>query len=93
MEAVLRACLAHLSASPARLVLVNVEDLWLETSPQNVPGTSDERPNWRRKAAYGLESFFRMPGVLEAFQEVARLRGGDGGPSGPRAKRARRVEV
>lgn len=93
MEAVLRACLAHLSASPARLVLVNVEDLWLETSPQNVPGTRDERPNWRQKAAYGLESFFRMPSVLEAFQEVAHLRGGDGGPSGPRAKRARRVEV
>ncbi|MFQ5892799.1 MAG: 4-alpha-glucanotransferase, partial [Nitrospinota bacterium] len=55
MQAVLRACLAHLSASPARVVLVNVEDLWQETEAQNVPGTGEERPNWRRKAAYGLE--------------------------------------
>jgi 4-alpha-glucanotransferase len=93
MEEVFRACLSHLSASPARLVLVNVEDLWGETSPQNVPGTCDERPNWRQKAAYDLESFCQMPVVLRAFQDMSHQRRGGVGPPGPRSKRAKRVEA
>jgi len=56
---VLRAILAWLSASPSELVLVSVEDLWLEARPQNVPGTSSERPNWCRKTQYTLEEIFR----------------------------------
>jgi 4-alpha-glucanotransferase len=52
LQSVLRAALAFLSASQARLVLINLEDLWLETQPQNVPGTWHERPNWCRKARY-----------------------------------------
>ena len=56
---VLRALLAWLRASPSELVLVNVEDLWLERRPQNVPGTSNERPNWRRKTRFTLEEIFQ----------------------------------
>jgi len=47
--------LAWLARSPARLVLVNLEDVWGETEPQNTPGTGSERPNWRRKIACSLE--------------------------------------
>jgi 4-alpha-glucanotransferase len=71
---VLRACLAHLAASPARLLLVNLEDLWLETKPQNVPGTVDERPNWRRKARHSLEALCQMPQVADTLREIDRLR-------------------
>lgn len=73
-EGALRACLSHLLRSPARVVLVNLEDLWLETKPQNVPGTFRERPNWRRKAAYSLEAFWELPQVRETFKELNRLR-------------------
>jgi 4-alpha-glucanotransferase len=73
-EGALRACLSHLLRSPARVVLVNLEDLWLETKPQNVPGTFRERPNWRRKAAYSLEAFWELPQVGETFKELNRLR-------------------
>ncbi len=45
LQAILTACLSYLAASPARVVLVNLEDLWLETRPQNVPGTGVERAN------------------------------------------------
>ncbi|MBE0466955.1 MAG: 4-alpha-glucanotransferase [Candidatus Desulforudis sp.] len=76
--AVLRACLASLAASRARVVLVNLEDLWLETRPQNEPGTGPERPNWRRKARYRFEEFSRMPTVLAALREINYRRGGDG---------------
>ena len=73
-RSLLRGCLAHLAASRARVVLVNLEDLWLETEPQNVPGTLEEYPNWRRKARYTLEEISRMPEVLETLAELNRLR-------------------
>jgi 4-alpha-glucanotransferase len=49
------ALVAWLKASPAEIALISLEDLWLERRPQNVPGTSSERPNWRRKAKVSLE--------------------------------------
>jgi 4-alpha-glucanotransferase len=73
-QAVLSACLAFLSTSPGRVVLVNLEDLWLETRPQNVPGTSSERPNWQRKAGYSLEKFRHLPQVLATLRTVNHLR-------------------
>lgn len=73
-QAALRGCLSYLGASAARIVLVNLEDLWLETRPQNVPGTTTERPNWRRKARYDLEALGRMPEVVETLEEIDRLR-------------------
>jgi 4-alpha-glucanotransferase len=47
--------LERLAASRARHVLVTLEDLWLEEEPQNVPGTSDERPNWKRRASRSID--------------------------------------
>jgi 4-alpha-glucanotransferase len=52
---VLRALYAWLKSTRSEIVLLNLEDLWLEERPQNVPGTSTERPNWRRKAKLSLE--------------------------------------
>jgi len=71
----IRACLAYLSASPAPVVLLNLEDLWLETNPQNVPGVAT-RPNWRLKARHRFEAFCQMPGVVETMKVVDRLRKG-----------------
>ena len=70
----LKAVLKFLAASPAKLVLINLEDLWLESKPQNVPGTGRERPNWRRKARYNLEILTRMPGVMGILKTVDSLR-------------------
>jgi 4-alpha-glucanotransferase len=49
------ALLAFLASSDAELVLVNLEDLWEEIKPQNVPGTAEEKPNWQRRAQLSLE--------------------------------------
>lgn len=75
---ILRAVLKFLAAGPARLVLINLEDLWLETRPQNTPGTGKERPNWKRKARYNLEIFTRRPGVMGILKTVDSLRKGNG---------------
>ncbi len=72
--AVLRACLEFLSASRGRVVLVNLEDLWLETQSQNIPSTDREYPNWRLKARYDFETFCQMPQVTDTLRAINNLR-------------------
>jgi 4-alpha-glucanotransferase len=44
------ACMtADLAKGPAEIMLVALDDLVLDPVPHNVPGTVDERPNWRRR--------------------------------------------
>jgi 4-alpha-glucanotransferase len=74
VRTVLTACLSYLAASQAQLVLINLEDLWLETQPQNVPTTGEAYPNWRRKARYTLEQFSQLPQVVDILITVNRLR-------------------
>lgn len=76
-EAVLTACLSYLAASSASVVIANLEDLYLETNPQNVPGTWKERPNWQRKARHGLEEIREMPRPVRTLREMDRLRKGE----------------
>ena len=62
--------LRFLSHSMANVVLVNLEDLWEETLPQNVPSTSTERPNWRRRVRPSLEQIRRTAAVAEVLSNV-----------------------
>jgi 4-alpha-glucanotransferase len=71
---VLEACFSFLADSQAQIVLVNLEDLWLETKPQNVPSTKKERPNWQRKALYSFEEFCQMPQVVDTLLNIHELR-------------------
>jgi 4-alpha-glucanotransferase len=72
--AVLRAWLSRLASGNAYLVLVNLEDLWLEPLPQNVPGTWEERPNWKRKARFSLEQIRKLDSVIEILKTVDEIR-------------------
>jgi 4-alpha-glucanotransferase len=49
------AIFAFLARSPARLMLVQVEDIAGEEEQANLPGTSDAHPNWRRRLSAQLE--------------------------------------
>jgi 4-alpha-glucanotransferase len=60
------ALLRFLADSPAELVLINLEDLWLETEPQNIPGTTTEHPNWRRRLRLTLDE-------IESDENVRKL--------------------
>ncbi|MBN1460314.1 MAG: 4-alpha-glucanotransferase [Armatimonadetes bacterium] len=55
----LRAALAWLAAGRAALVMVNLDDLLLETGPQNQPGTGVGAGNWRRKVRGSEEEVHR----------------------------------
>jgi len=58
-----------LSKSDADIVLLNPEDLWQETKAQNIPSTTKEHPNWKRRLRYGLDRLRRLSppaGLLRA---------------------------
>ena len=62
--ALLGAALTYLAQSRADLLILNLEDFWLETEPQNQPGTGSECPNWCRKVARDLH-------YLESLGQIA----------------------
>jgi 4-alpha-glucanotransferase len=70
----LRVCLDHLAAGPARLVLADVEDLWLERLPHNRPGTGPEAGNWQHRWARTLEEVIADDDVTTAFERIDALR-------------------
>lgn len=75
--------LTALGRSAAGVVLVPLDDLYGVCEPQNVPGTTDERPNWRRRLPQPL-SVGLPPGAERALEALAAAREADGG-SAPRA--------
>jgi len=79
--AVLRRVLSWLGKSPAGVVVVNLEDLWLEDRPQNEPGTSGDL-NWSRRARFPLEAFTRAPAVASSLRTLDRARRLAGSVSG-----------
>jgi len=53
------AAIGFLASAPSRLFVLNQEDLTKETEQQNLPGSTWEYPNWRRKMRYSLEELER----------------------------------
>lgn len=74
VTSVLRALLRHLAAGDADLLLVTLEDLWAEPLPQNVPGTSHERPNWRRRSRTGIQDALQDPEIVRLLRDLDQLR-------------------
>lgn len=68
------AMLGFLAASDARMLLINLEDLWAETLPQNVPGTGAERPNWQRVAQHTLEQITSSPEINATLKRLHEIR-------------------
>lgn len=75
-EALMSAATLELARGPARVALVNLEDLWLETRPQNTPGTGPELPNWKNRAIRGLEEMMGDEKVEGVLKRVSAERGG-----------------
>jgi 4-alpha-glucanotransferase len=60
-----RAVIGFLVSTTAKLVVLNQEDLFLEMNQQNLPGTTNQYPNWKRKMRYSLEDLVRYPEARE----------------------------
>ncbi len=67
--------LHRLARSPARHLLVNLEDLWLEERRQNQPGPSGQgEPNFRRKCRWTVEEIVRSSELRTVLGELIALR-------------------
>lgn len=67
----LAALLEWTAGGDATVALASLEDLWLETRRQNMPGTSAGDTNWQRPFARDFASFSKDPGVLRLL-DIAR---------------------
>lgn len=70
-EAVVLAAYRYLARSPARIVMLRIEDALGERAPVNIPGTNTEYPNWRRKLRDDLDAI-ASDGRLERFARTLR---------------------
>ena len=64
-DAVLDAVIGFLASTPCALFCLNQEDLTKSVEQINLPGTTVEHPNWRRKMAYSVEELDSSPGARE----------------------------
>ncbi|MEK6628454.1 MAG: 4-alpha-glucanotransferase [Bdellovibrionota bacterium] len=62
--------LKYLASSKCHYLVVNLEDLWNEERPQNIPGTWKEVPNWRRKMAIPIEEWENHENCKLAFNSL-----------------------
>jgi len=65
---------AFLARSQARLMLVQLEDIAGEEEQANLPGTSDEHPNWRRRMSLDIEAIFAGADFARIAAVIARAR-------------------
>ncbi len=73
VASVMKACLLFLANNPEDVLLVNLEDLWLETEPQNIPSAGDY-PSWQRRLRYSLEDIIRNPDAIAVLSAINRER-------------------
>lgn len=72
--AIRRGLQRYVADSASALLGLQPED-WLDmATPVNIPGTSSEYPNWRRKLSHTLEAMFADPEVNALIRDVDRRR-------------------
>lgn len=74
--AILIAIHALLAGAASSLLAVRLDDALGIVEQQNLPGTVDEHPNWRRRYPVTVEALARDPGVTRIARIVASRRGG-----------------
>ena len=57
-----------LARTSAGLAMVQLEDIAAQVDPINIPGTSGEHPNWRRRLSLRLEELVTARRFLELTQ-------------------------
>ena len=67
---------AFVASTASSLVAVQAEDLLAMTDPVNVPGTSSEYPNWRRKLSGDFAELLRGDSARPIVETMRRLRPG-----------------
>jgi (1->4)-alpha-D-glucan 1-alpha-D-glucosylmutase len=71
------ACAVHLylAKAPARVLVVQPEDMLGQSEQSNLPGTIDAHPNWQRKQSLEIESWPDEPRIATLFAALREARG------------------
>ncbi|MGV6871871.1 4-alpha-glucanotransferase [Pseudochelatococcus sp. B33] len=72
--AVATAAIDFVARTPAELALIPVEDLLAMPEQPNLPGTTDEHPNWRQRLPGETAGLLAAPGPRERLRRLARER-------------------
>ncbi len=64
----------HLAATSSQLLCLQLEDALQMTQPVNIPGTSTEYPNWRRKLTLPLEQWSQDDDIRSLFNSISASR-------------------
>ncbi len=70
-------CLNILAKSRCQFLLINLEDLWLETRAQNIPASGMTYPNWQRKNRRKFSEWRNDRKLIKMLVHVAKLRQGE----------------
>ncbi len=70
-----RALHLYLARTPARVALVQAEDMLGELEQANLPGTTDAHPNWQRKLPLDLEAWDDDPRIRALAEALTDARG------------------
>ena len=75
-DALVFAAYVFLADTDATLLLVQLDDVVREIDQINLPGTSDEYPNWRRKSHLDIDAIAGDPWIAKLTSDVrARVKG------------------
>jgi 4-alpha-glucanotransferase len=55
------AIVGFLALTPSELMLINQEDLFKDPEQQNLPGSTEQYPNWRHKMRFAIEELGTNP--------------------------------
>jgi 4-alpha-glucanotransferase len=72
--AVADAAAAHIGRAACHLALLPLEDALGATEQPNLPGTTEEHPNWRRRFTVPVERMLADPAVEQRLRGLARAR-------------------
>jgi 4-alpha-glucanotransferase len=72
--AVVVAANRYLAATPCAIVMAQLDDILVERAPVNVPGTSTQYPNWRRKLSTTIDDLASDPRLSRLCDALRELR-------------------
>ncbi len=70
-DAVVDAAVNHIAGSSSVLAITPLEDLIGEMEQPNLPGTTHEHPNWRRRLPEPLDEIVRKPDVAKRMRVLS----------------------
>jgi 4-alpha-glucanotransferase len=64
----------YLAKTASKITVIQLEEVLQIEAPVNIPGTSEEYPNWRRKLTHSLESIFNVASNKMFFNNMSVIR-------------------